>query len=781
MKPKRQRRVGPRGIAGHLPSLATPFALLCVAMTSVGAMPDTAVAQGLPGLPSNSFADDPSIEPLLTEQGELTPEAVTALVARLSDSEVRALLLDRLNAEAEARKQAGVDTADMLGTVTGQTSEIRARAIALFSATPDIPAAIGLGIERFVDGRSLPQMLYVALGFAVMFAVAIGAEIVIRRSTAPVRAKLIASEAASSDLLDRSLRLLGLLGLDLVGVLAFAVGALITFFFFSPGHSPTRALALGLLGAIVAFRAFVMISDFLLKPSTKRHRMNDMSDEEATFLHQWFRRIAAIATFGFMFAGLLDYLGEPGPVHPLIGQLLGTLLIVWIIYPLIKARRALTRSLLLLVEPSGSMRQLLASAAPILTAVAVFVLYILYFVFGLVGMPLPSWPGLITIALMLLVPYVDTVLERTVVFRRRAQEATEEGSGAVTTVVIRAVRILLWLGSAMLLANIWSVDLKAAAAAGVGDDFSSALVDIGLAWFLAYIGWEMARIAIDKRIASEAGPTAAGEPGDEGGAGGSRLATLLPLAKRAIQITIAVITVMITLSALGVDIGPLLAGAGVVGIAVGFGAQTLVRDVVSGAFFLMDDAFRVGEYVDVGSVKGTVEKISVRSFRLRHHRGPLHTVPFGEIQQLTNYSRDWVIMKLQFRVPFDTDPDTIRKIFKKIGQDLLADPVLGPDFIEPFKSQGVFTLDDSALVIRGKFMAKPGKQFMARKEIYNSVQRAFAEAGIRFADRRVTVQIAENEPLTPNERRRAIEAGAASAIAAANAGEEKAAAAATDR
>jgi small-conductance mechanosensitive channel len=135
-------------------------------------------------------------------------------------------------------------------------------------------------------------------------------------------------------------------------------------------------------------------------------------------------------------------------------------------------------------------------------------------------------------------------------------------------------------------------------------------------------------------------------------------------------------------------------------------------------------------------------------------------VPFGEIRQLTNYSRDWVIMKLEFRVPFDTDPDRVRKIFKQIGQDLLANPELGPDFIEPFKSQGVFTLDDSALVIRGKFMAKPGKQFVARREIYNAVQRAFAAAGIRFADRRVTVQVADSEGMTTEERQRVAQAAA---------------------
>jgi small-conductance mechanosensitive channel len=605
-------------------------------------------------------------------------------------------------------------------------------------------------------------MLFVLFGFALMFGVAVLAEMVARRALGGARDRLIAIEEESRDLLDRSVYLLGVLALDLVAVLAFAVGAVVTFLMFDPVHQPTRALALGLLGAIVGYRAFMLVCNFLLNPRNKRHRMSDMGDDDAAFIYGWMRWVGAICTFGFMFLQLIRYLGDPGPVHGFMGQLLGLLLIVCVAYPLVRRRAAVTRSLLLLVEPSGPVRSFFAAAAPLLTAVAVVVIFLAYLFAGLLGSPLPPAPGLLTIVLMLLVPYIDTVLERTVVYRRRQQEAADSGSGAVTTVVIRAVRILLWLGSVLLLANVWSVDLKAAASAGGGENLSGAVVDIGITWFLAYIGWELARIAIDRRIATEAGPKAAGEPGDEGGTGGSRLATLLPLAKRVIQVTIAVITVMITLSAIGVDIGPLLAGAGVVGIAVGFGAQTLVRDVVSGAFFLMDDAFRVGEYVDVGSVKGTVEKISIRSFRLRHHRGPLHTVPFGEIQQLTNYSRDWVIMKLQFRVPFDTDPDQVRKIFKKIGQDLAAHPELGPDFIQPFKSQGVFTLDDSALVIRGKFMAKPGKQFMARKEIYSAVQRAFAEAGIRFADRRVTVQVANAETLSDEQRRKAVEAAAAS-------------------
>src|SRR5204863_2254230 len=130
---------------------------------------------------------------------------------------------------------------------------------------------------------------------------------------------------------------------------------------------------------------------------------------------------------------------------------------------------------------------------------------------------------------------------------------------------------------------------------------------------------------------------------------------------------------MMALSAIGVEIGPLIAGAGVLGVAVGFGAQTLVRDVISGMFYLLDDAFRVGEYIQSGNYKGTVESFSLRSVKLRHHRGPLFTVPFGSLGAIQNMSRDWVIEKLQIGVTYDSDLEKARKLIKQIGKELFED------------------------------------------------------------------------------------------------------------
>ena len=222
----------------------------------------------------------------------------------------------------------------------------------------------------------------------------------------------------------------------------------------------------------------------------------------------------------------------------------------------------------------------------------------------------------------------------------------------------------------------------------------------------------------------------------------------------------------------------MIAGAGIVGLAIGFGAQTLVKDIISGVFFLIDDAFRVGDYVETAGQRGTVEQISIRSMRLRHHRGPVHTIPFGDMATVTNYSRDYHIMKLNIRVRYDTDVDKVRKIIKKINKAIQKDEHLGAGLLGKIKSQGVREMDDSAMIMRIKFKTIPGQQFLVRREVYKRVQEAFREAGIEFAHRNVTVYLppetdtsepeekseSEDKPLSIDEEKKR-QAAAAAALA----------------
>lgn len=221
----------------------------------------------------------------------------------------------------------------------------------------------------------------------------------------------------------------------------------------------------------------------------------------------------------------------------------------------------------------------------------------------------------------------------------------------------------------------------------------------------------------------------------------AKMRTLLPIIRNVLMVFIVAVAAMMGLSAFGIEIGPLLAGAGIVGVAVGFGAQTVVKDIISGMFYLLDDAFRIGEYVQSGSYKGVVEGFSLRSVRLRHHRGALYTVPFSELGAIENLSRDWVIEKVMVGVTYDTDLSKVKKVVKEIGNELTADPELGPFILETLKLQGVEQFGDFSVDLRMKIKTIPGDgQFMVKRRALALIKSKFARDGIQMPF--PTVQVA---------------------------------------
>jgi small-conductance mechanosensitive channel len=154
---------------------------------------------------------------------------------------------------------------------------------------------------------------------------------------------------------------------------------------------------------------------------------------------------------------------------------------------------------------------------------------------------------------------------------------------------------------------------------------------------------------------------------------------------------------------------------------------------------MLDDAFRVGEYIQAKNYKGTVEGFSLRSVRLRHHRGPVFTIPFGELGAVENMSRDWVIDKFRISVGYNTDIAKARKITKAIGAELQADPEVGPLFIEPLKMKGVEEFGDYGIVLSFAMTTVPGQQTYIRRKAYAMIRDAFQANGIEFAQ--PTVQV----------------------------------------
>jgi moderate conductance mechanosensitive channel len=328
---------------------------------------------------------------------------------------------------------------------------------------------------------------------------------------------------------------------------------------------------------------------------------------------------------------------------------------------------------------------------------------------------------------------------------------------------VRGVRAAIIALAVAWIALIWEVDRDAL----IHDNPQYSLLFYGIlksiiVLLLADLAWHLAKAAIDRQVTGQGfgSPLATAVPLGEDGAphegGGAqatalpavasheaqatRLSTLLPILRNVLAVALFIVAGIVVLGDLGVEIGPLIAGAGILGVAIGFGSQTLVKDVISGFFYLFDDAFRVGEYIQAKNYKGTVEGFSLRSVKLRHHRGPIFTIPFGELGAVENMSRDWAKAKFRVSVPYDTDIEKARKIGKSIGQQMLEDPEIGALFIQPLKMKGVEDFGEYGIVISFAMITVPtNQQSYIRRKTYAMLRDAFRENGIAFAQPTVNV------------------------------------------
>jgi moderate conductance mechanosensitive channel len=675
----------------------------------------------------------------------LTRDALRDLLARLSDGQVRELLIAQLDKEIAA---APVEPADgFIDDIEAEAATLRQAWGRMLAAAPALPTVPLFLANQLLGDRDTSILLLILVGIAVIFAVGGAAEWLYRHFTANLR-RQVADARPQAPLTKISYATLRF-ALDLLGIAIFTTATIATFFVFYQGHVPVRLTVMMLVGAVFIVRLIALVSRLLLAPNIPSLRLVTIDDHAAAFLHRRIVWLAAVGAGGFMTVDLLILLGIDRPLAHLLGNVVAAVFVAMLIATIWHGREPVARLIrggapkdLPKSAPAAQrLRNLLATIWPGFAILYVLGLWAMSEVTDLLGYELAAHAGIWSLLLVIAVPLIDAAIGHGI---RAYVEARHGSSGdeapAYGRVAHRTARILLTVAAVAIFAHLWDISLFDFERGGIVERIVSTLLEVGLTLLVAYVGWEIAKTAIDRRLAVEEGPTGPSEIGGEGGGtGASRLKTLLPLFRKFLMITLTVMVIMLVLSALGVDIGPLLAGAGVVGLAIGFGAQTLVKDIISGMFFLLDDAFRVGEYIESGSIRGTVEHISIRSLRLRHHRGALHTIPFGTLDQITNYSRDWVIDKMTVSVIYDTDLDKVKRIIKQIGKELQADPELAPHIIETLKMQGVEQFGDFAIQIRLKMMTKPGEQFVIRRRAYAMIKKAFDANGIEFALPTVTV------------------------------------------
>jgi small-conductance mechanosensitive channel len=519
--------------------------------------------------------------------------------------------------------------------------------------------------------------------------------------------------------------------LDALALVALAVAGRLVLGQLGPSDGVGGKLGNLVLHALVYWRGFNLVFRAFLRPGTPEGRIAPVDDGTAGRLLIALNLVVLLPLLGGLVAkglGATDASREMTSAAIMLYVPVISLLLLWVVW---RWRFDMAAWLTAMVPPTGFSRQLKLDASRNwwMAGLAFYALLGVAAVYAALTESGTAAQGMATIESALIgLLLFETLMHR--VTRHIVSELPMAGD-----VVADCVRLIVRLYVAILIAEALMVRVLGASTPEQWAPHDRGAKFAALSAVAIYAGWRFIKYRMDSYIASNPLPSAdvSGDSEEEVQISASRLRTLMPLLRVVTGSTIAVVGGLLVLSELGVNITPLIAGASVFGLAVSFGSQSLVRDIVSGVFFLAEDSFRIGEYVDCSKVKGTVEGFSVRSLKLRHQNGQLHIVPFGQVGHITNFSRDWTVVKFNLAFANGTDVELLRKTVKKIGLAMMEEAAYKPILLDPPKMQGVVDIKDNSLIVRFKFMARPKNPTLVQRMVIRRMYEQFPALGIKFA------------------------------------------------
>jgi small-conductance mechanosensitive channel len=500
------------------------------------------------------------------------------------------------------------------------------------------------------------------------------------------------------------------------------------------GATATSLVTVALVNAYVMGWAIVCAAHMLASPYVPRLRLVPLDDAGAAAAMAWLRRIAFAAVFGSALAEILVLLGLPSRTHDAVIRLTELVVAIMLGIVVVRSRRAgATR-----IRGAGDAkravewRRWLAETWHYLALAAIVAAWLvavggaqhrldtLDFLLGTVG---------VLVGARLLAIVALGALARSLPRATADGEPLSAGVAARAAHYYRIIRIavvsVITAFAAVILLEMWGVHALAWFGPGkVGQHLVSALITIALAAGFAIVVWESVNAALDREI---------DRLRDFEPARSARLRTLLPLARTALLIVIIVIIGATALSEIGVNIAPLLAGAGIVGIAVGFGSQTLVHDIITGMFILIENTIQVGDGVTVAGLTGKVEDLSIRTLRLRAADGALHIIPFSSVVTITNTNRGIGNATISVAIAPDQDIDRAAAALAEIGAELRQDEMFAPMIVGDFDLYGVDAVTGTAVTIAGKIPCTVSGRLPVQREFNRRMVQRFAKEKIALA------------------------------------------------
>lgn len=694
-----------------------------------------ALAVWLAAAAPGALAAGPAAAPAPVTIGDLE-----TLAAAIQDDAKREELLTQIRALIEVAKGTPPGEAETLGprlvsTLSATAGEISRQVVALANRLSNLPL-LAAWFERQVSDPTIRSLwLFALLKLAAVIAVGWLAESLASALLARPRRAVEGREAAS--LLVRLPLLLVRTVMEVVPIAAFAVAAYALLPLLNPARQ-TQVMVVTFLSAYVLIRVLTILVRMILVPPGPSLRLLSMGPETATYLFIWSRRLIATGVVGYYAAEAALLFGLPLAAHAGLIRVVGLLITAMVVVFLLQNRAALAER----IRGRPAAGQPLTAAYRLRRRLAdVWHVLAIVYVVGVFAVWALSIEGgfeylfratvasaLILVAAKALAMALRRGIERgfavgdEVKSRFPLLEARVNRYVPAIHLVLRAI---LYLVAGLALLQAWGLDILGWLNSPSGRRVTSGAFSIGLVLVFALILWEAVSSSIERYL-TQSGPDGVALQRS------ARARTLLPLLRTTVMVLLLVMVTLIVLSELGINIGPLLAGAGVIGLAVGFGSQKLVQDVINGIFILFEDSMSVGDVVTANNISGVVEQMSIRSLRLRGLDGTVHTIPFSTVDTVSNMTKGFSMAVIEVGVAYRESVDDVMEVLKQLGAEMTADPTYGPLIIEPLEMLGVDALGNSAVTIKCRFKTVPLKQWTVGREFNRRMKNRFDELGIEI-------------------------------------------------
>jgi len=737
-----------------------------------------AQAQTIPGVPAPAASKPAASNP--------SGDDLDKLIKTLDDPKAREELKKQLQLLLQAQRgdqsknevieEHGLG-AQLLGSISRHVESVSNTLVNLVEAIADVPQRAREASRLLADPVRRAYWVDVVFDLVGVLATAFIAAWAARRLFAGVRARLARQAPARWPTRLFFLPLIFLV--EVLPTIAFALAATIAFPLFDPSEE-ARLITSAIITAQLATMLTAVASSALLSVRAPGLRLFRISDETAGYCQVWVRRLSVVAFYGYAVTELAAVIGVDPSLREVTARAWGLLLAAMAVIVILQNRVAVAQRIAGGAlsdppnpaptdepmatplpepeEPHGrslrfrAFRRQLAKLWHVLAIGYIAAGYLVWSFQIEGGFAFLFRATVLTAILFVVVRLADKFLRQ--VFDRsfalpddikRYLPGLETRTNRYLPVLKKTVLVGLYLVAMFALLQVWGLDMIGWLSDGSGRPVMAAIFKIVIILLLSAVVSEAVNMAIEHYLRDT----------DQQGRRiyhSGRIRTLLPLLRNAFRITLGVLVLMVVLSEIGLDIAPLLAAAGVVGLAVGFGAQTLVKDIITGVFILMEDTISIGDVVDLGGHAGVVEGMTIRTIRLRDSAGAVHTVPFSAVTIIQNLTKDFSYATFDIKVDYRENGDKVIEILKQVGAEIEKDPAFRYGLLGTTEIIGLDTFADNGFVIKARIKTRAMSQWDVMRAFNLRLKRAFDEEGLLFPGMMAAMaaKIAE-EPETKTE------------------------------